>query len=499
MKTENARRLRTAGTTDEATTNRQLRCDGGRDRVPVCPHCESVSVREKQSDPRNASRTSTDDWYCHKCNAHFQTPDRKPRSETDARPDNPGSSDLVKRLLDADADEVGRPMTDGGEDRVLVVRGAGKFNHKTYHTDADCYQLQRSDCEPVEKPLHVLNDSYAECRWCSGEADTSHPDEYDPNEFVRILADADPEDVGRPMTDGGSEEITVCPNCDSARIVRRTRSNLRQRWRCKDCEARFDEADRREPRSHNVSTHGPGRALQQADPDDWPPSDDVDRGEGVETDGGHDRRLSVEDLTDEQIEAVLNTRGFRKMLAYQKLAEGVSVLADRDEIYESLVTSITNQHGSVRSEESVREVLDLFRKEVETFTEPLVDDDSGADAVDLEDLYVDDRDDEDGELRTDGGHTGAQPTGVAVVESWAHRTVGVGTVHSLPDTARTSTFDIGRLQSLLEVADQMGWSSVDLHVDDDFPLVVTQNGSDADSALLVSPRIAPGADAGGDA
>lgn len=101
------------------------------------------------------------------------------------------------------------------------------------------------------------------------------------------------------------------------------------------------------------------------------------------------RRLSIEDLTDEQIEAILNTRGFRKMLAYQRLAEGIQVLADEDEIYDSLVTAIQKQHGSISTESSIREVLRLFRQEVETFTEPLVDADDGETrAGDLEDLYV---------------------------------------------------------------------------------------------------------------
>ena len=100
-------------------------------------------------------------------------------------------------------------------------------------------------------------------------------------------------------------------------------------------------------------------------------------------------RLSVDDLTEEEIEAVLNTRGFRKMLAYQRLAEGIQVLADEDEIYDSLVNSILKQHSSVKSEDSIRQVLSLFREEVETFTEPLVDAEDGADAnVDLERLYV---------------------------------------------------------------------------------------------------------------
>lgn len=103
------------------------------------------------------------------------------------------------------------------------------------------------------------------------------------------------------------------------------------------------------------------------------------------------QRLSVDDLTEEEIEAVLNTRGFRKMLAYQRLAEGIQVLADEDEIYDSLVNAILKQHSSVSTESSVREVLRLFREEVETFTEPLVQNDSGESAdVDLESLYVED-------------------------------------------------------------------------------------------------------------
>lgn len=107
-------------------------------------------------------------------------------------------------------------------------------------------------------------------------------------------------------------------------------------------------------------------------------------------------RLSVDDLTEEEIEAVLNTRGFRKMLAYQRLAEGIQVLADEDEIYDSLVTSILKQHSTVQSEDSIRQVLRLFREEVETFTEPLVNSEDGADAdVDLEDLYVEETADDE--------------------------------------------------------------------------------------------------------
>jgi hypothetical protein len=97
-------------------------------------------------------------------------------------------------------------------------------------------------------------------------------------------------------------------------------------------------------------------------------------------------RISTDDLTDEQIERVLNSRGFQKMLAYSRLADGIEVL--EDELFESMVKNIQARHGSIRNDDSVREVLRLFRDEVETFTEPLVEDENGVEASDLEDLYA---------------------------------------------------------------------------------------------------------------
>jgi len=107
----------------------------------------------------------------------------------------------------------------------------------------------------------------------------------------------------------------------------------------------------------------------------------------TDTDTETDRRIAIEELTDDQIEQVINTRLFQKGLAYSKLADGIGVLRDEDEIYESMVASIAARHGSITTEASVREVLELFCEEVETFTEPLVADEA-ADAADLEDLYT---------------------------------------------------------------------------------------------------------------
>lgn len=132
----------------------------------------------------------------------------------------------------------------------------------------------------------------------------------------------------------------------------------------------------------------------------WEPSDDApqlvtdggrpgrgNRSDDARTDGG---RISSDDLTDEQIERVINSRGFQKMLAYSKLADGIQVLEQEDEIFDSMVSAILKQHSSIKSESSIREVLELFQQEVATFTEPLVSaDGEEVDAADLEDVFID--------------------------------------------------------------------------------------------------------------
>lgn len=99
-------------------------------------------------------------------------------------------------------------------------------------------------------------------------------------------------------------------------------------------------------------------------------------------------RLQPDDLTDAQIEQVLNSRLFQKGSAYGKLADGIEVLEQEDEIYSSLINSITKQYENNLSEGSVRECLRLFRGEVKTFTEPLIDEGEGADADDFDELYA---------------------------------------------------------------------------------------------------------------
>jgi len=101
--------------------------------------------------------------------------------------------------------------------------------------------------------------------------------------------------------------------------------------------------------------------------------------------------IDTDELSEEEIRAVVNTRMFQKTLAYRRLADGIEVLEDEDQVFESLVNSITKRHSSVSTESSTREFFRLFRDEVETFTESLVDEEDAAETGDLQDLVVDDR------------------------------------------------------------------------------------------------------------
>lgn len=101
--------------------------------------------------------------------------------------------------------------------------------------------------------------------------------------------------------------------------------------------------------------------------------------------------IELDELSEEEIEAVVNTRGFQKMLAYRRLSDGIEVLEEEGQIFESMVTSITNQHSQVRSEESTREFFRHFREEVRTFTEELAEEDDSSENSDLRDLVTDEQ------------------------------------------------------------------------------------------------------------
>lgn len=116
------------------------------------------------------------------------------------------------------------------------------------------------------------------------------------------------------------DEIEVCPECDSARInvnvqTNRYGNSAETKHRCRDCGSQFDEPAMRPVKHQNDTRHGLAAKLSDPDTelmtdggrDDWYACDacgaeyrnakaaldccsdrldDVDRGEGIVTDGG---------------------------------------------------------------------------------------------------------------------------------------------------------------------------------------------------------------------
>jgi len=84
---------------------------------------------------------------------------------------------------------------------------------------------------------------------------------------------------GKEATD--TDLVECCPHCDHSRLsYRKTADN----YLCRDCRAVFDEPAER----HSImGLRGLARRAALTDPDDLE-AGDVDRGDGIETDGGRD-------------------------------------------------------------------------------------------------------------------------------------------------------------------------------------------------------------------
>jgi len=103
--------------------------------------------------------------------------------------------------------------------------------------------------------------------------------------------------------------------------------------------------------------------------------------------------INPEELTDDEIRAVMETPAFQKSLKYRRLAQGIEVLEEDDAIYRQLVATITEQHSSVGTRASVEEVLDLFVEEVKTYTEGMDVEPASDDNPEFADLIEEDPDD----------------------------------------------------------------------------------------------------------
>jgi len=101
-------------------------------------------------------------------------------------------------------------------------------------------------------------------------------------------------------------------------------------------------------------------------------------------------QIDLDELTDAEKQAVVNTSAFQKALKYRRLAQGIEVLKDNDAIYGQLVATITSRHSQVRSQSSTEEVLDLLVEEVTAYTEDLSAEDE--EGTSIEDLLGDEDD-----------------------------------------------------------------------------------------------------------
>lgn len=78
----------------------------------------------------------------------------------------------------------------------------------------------------------------------------------------------------------------------------------------------------------------------------------------------------LNDLEDDQLEDILNSKMVQKYLAYRDLASGIQALKEDDVMYTQLIQGINDRYGRV-NKETIKEVLKAFVTEVETNTTAL--------------------------------------------------------------------------------------------------------------------------------
>jgi hypothetical protein len=368
--------------------------DGG--RLEVCPSCDAADIVRRLGGMTGPEPTAGDvdaEFRCQRCGATFDEPTvREPHSGQPV-----ATSALTKQLAEADPDDL---VTDGGVDQGLAFtrywprpeNGKGIV----FSTPDDTIGAYDPQEMPEGRVEWLTGVSPARLRAWATLVAFCNPDSRVVG--IGVLRGPDGNDVS--LVAAGLE--TEIPDRLLGLATRMPDANFEGAWPLADFETPLD----REAADPDVATDGGRREWRCSSCDDSVSVEYLEDGvcvgckyggrQRVVTDGGRPvtdgGRISVDELTDEQIERVLNSRGFQKMLAYNKLADGIDVLEEEDEIYDSMITTITKQHTSVSTEASVREVLTLFRQEIATFTEPLVDEDGeeSIESTDLEDLYVDD-------------------------------------------------------------------------------------------------------------
>lgn len=108
--------------------------------------------------------------------------------------------------------------------------------------------------------------------------------------------------------------------------------------------------------------------------------------------------IDINDLSEAEVERVVNTPIFRRALAYKRLADGIEALEQDDEMLDQLARDVNAEAGGRTKVATTKGHLKALVTVVDKYTS-LVDEDTEApeaDADDLSDLIVDeDEDDRD--------------------------------------------------------------------------------------------------------
>lgn len=79
--------------------------------------------------------------------------------------------------------------------------------------------------------------------------------------------------------------------------------------------------------------------------------------------------MKADDLTNEQVEQILNSKVVQKYVAYRSLTDGVEALKEDDGVmYETFVDGVNRRVGRLKRE-TVEQVIDAIIAEVEENTE----------------------------------------------------------------------------------------------------------------------------------
>lgn len=94
---------------------------------------------------------------------------------------------------------------------------------------------------------------------------------------------------------------------------------------------------------------------------------------------------NYEDLTEDQKRQLFNSKLVQKGLAYQRIANGLEMLKERDPaVYDQLIQGTKQRQSRVQTEESVQDIIEAMIEEVKDHTDLMKEDEEDED---LEDAF----------------------------------------------------------------------------------------------------------------